>query len=209
MRTCNYCTSEFQSTRKGQRHCGASTCSNAYRSFVRKRYSWQLTCQACGGEYKASRKDGKYCHECRGAATSTARSPENIEIYTAMRSGTNEDALTAIQRRCTPSSAGCWEWQGFRSPTGYGYISTGRTKARPQELAHRLVYEYATGVKPEGMTVHHKCANPACCNPDHLQLATQRDNMAEMHARKTYEAQIADLRKALSKHDPKHPLLVA
>ena len=43
------------------------------------------------------------------------------------------------------------------------------------------------------MTVHHKCANRACCNPEHLELATNRENVAEMFARKAYEARIAEL----------------
>lgn len=206
-RTCNYCTSPFQSNYKRQAHCGAADCKSAHRARERKRYTWTLTCRYCEAEYVATRKDGKYCPSCRGAVVSASRSPENADIYAAVRSGSRQDVLDAVYLRCTHTSAGCWEWQGFRAPAGYGYISTGRVRQRPQELTHRLVYEYATGIKPAGMTVHHKCANSACCNPDHLQLASHSENMAEMQARRTYEAQITELRKALAKHEPNHPLL--
>lgn len=36
------------------------------------------------------------------------------------------------------------------------------------------------------MQVHHKCANRACVNPDHLQLVTLESNVAEMHERTKY-----------------------
>ena len=208
-KTCDYCAKPIHSNYKRQRCCGAAECKSAHRARMRKRCTWALTCQSCATEYEATRKDGKYCPDCRGSALSASRSPENVEVYSAMRSGSSQDVLGAIYRRCTHTSTDCWEWQGFRGPTGYGYISTGRAKDRPQELIHRLTYEYATGIKPTGMTVHHTCANTQCCNPDHLQLASHRENMAEMHARRTYEAQIAELRNALAEHDPNHPLLKA
>jgi hypothetical protein len=86
-------------------------------------------------------------------------------------------------------SGDCWNWTGGKTNDGYGktYSSGNRL------MAHRLSYETYVGEIPSGMTVHHKCANRACCNPDHLELATQRDNMAEMFARKALNARIAEL----------------
>lgn len=179
------------------------------RAAGRKRYAWTLTCQLCGHEYEATRKDGKYCPDCRGAVVSASRSPENSAIYEAVRSGSTQAVLNAILGRCVVTDSGCWEWQGFRGKAGYGYVSTGRSRRRPQENTHRVTYEYSTGSSAEGMTVHHKCANPPCCNPDHLQLATQNENMAEMHARRSYEARIKSLEEALKSVAPDHPLLTA
>lgn len=43
-------------------------------------------------------------------------------------------------------------------------------------LAHRVAYEHKYGPIPKGMVLMHLCDNPACCNPDHLTLGTQKDN---------------------------------
>lgn len=48
---------------------------------------------------------------------------------------------------------------------------------------HRFVYEECYGFIPEGMVVRHKCDNPACINPEHLELGTQKDNIHDMSKR--------------------------
>ena len=42
---------------------------------------------------------------------------------------------------------------------------------------HRKVYYEATGELPE--VVRHKCDNPRCVNPEHLEGGTQKDNMQD------------------------------
>ena len=59
--------------------------------------------------------------------------------------------------------------------------------------AHRLSFHLATGEDVRDAAIHHKCANPRCVNPDHLQRASQVENTLEMLARKDYEARIASL----------------
>jgi hypothetical protein len=100
-------------------------------------------------------------------------------------SATYEERMNAYLDK----SGDCWVWQGAKSDNGYGSITLGNKSFR----AHRLAYETFIGEIPNGMTVHHKCANRACCNPEHLELATNRENVAEMFARKAYEARIAEL----------------
>lgn len=71
----------------------------------------------------------------------------------------------------------CWEWQGHRNERGYGRITNKRDAAWPRSIrAHRLAYELAHGVHPAALHVRHKCDNPPCCNPAHLELGTAAEN---------------------------------
>lgn len=86
-------------------------------------------------------------------------------------------ALCRIGWQVTDS--GCWEWSAARTAAGYGELRYERTTVR----AHRLAYEAWVGTIPDGQVVRHKCDNPPCINPDHLETGTQRDNMRDMSER--------------------------
>lgn len=66
----------------------------------------------------------------------------------------------------------CWPITGHRSK-GYGRLKVNGTTQR----AHRLVWIYTYGPIPPGLKVLHHCDNPPCCNPEHLFLGTDADNM--------------------------------
>lgn len=69
---------------------------------------------------------------------------------------------------------GCWEWQKFKL-RGYG-----KTSWRGQSAhAHRVYFELAFGAIPAGHDVHHRCENPGCVNPGHLELKTRRQHLAD------------------------------
>ena len=36
------------------------------------------------------------------------------------------------------------------------------------------------GEIPKGMVIRHKCDNPNCCNIEHLEIGTQKDNIEDM-----------------------------
>lgn len=49
-------------------------------------------------------------------------------------------------------------------------------------LLHRITYCFNHKVQPEiidGLVVRHKCDNPRCVEPTHLEIGTQDDNIAD------------------------------
>ncbi|MDQ5821233.1 MAG: HNH endonuclease [Actinomycetota bacterium] len=66
----------------------------------------------------------------------------------------------------------CWPWAGYRDADGYGVLSAWPTQLR----AHRFSYELANGPLPPGLCARHRCDNPPCCNPAHLEAGTSIDN---------------------------------
>jgi hypothetical protein len=86
--------------------------------------------------------------------------------------------MNADDRFWTFIAPGCWEWTGTMAH-GYGYFWSGRTNRR----AHRVMWERVFGPIPEGMNVRHRCDNPRCVRPDHLELGTQAENIGDVVAR--------------------------
>lgn len=67
---------------------------------------------------------------------------------------------------------------------GLGYGSTSRNNKTC--WMHRVVYCESNGLtldNIEGKVVRHKCDNPRCINPKHLELGTHGDNMSDMTSR--------------------------
>ena len=72
----------------------------------------------------------------------------------------------------------CWIWTGATHERGYGIIGRG-AKSMGNERAHRLSYRLYKGEIPEGKIVLHKCGNTYCVNPYHLEVGTQKENVAD------------------------------
>ena len=92
-------------------------------------------------------------------------------------SGSPEDRLRFYGWTITES--GCWEWNGSRNKSGYGVLNIENKILR----VHRLAYTTWVGPIPEGQVVRHKCDNPPCMNPEHLELGTQNDNLTDIQLR--------------------------
>lgn len=68
-------------------------------------------------------------------------------------------------------SSDCWNWIAYKR-NGYGRFKVGAAILS----AHRVSWEMAHGPVPEGLAVDHKCFNKACVRPDHLRVATIKQN---------------------------------
>ena len=88
-----------------------------------------------------------------------------------------------IERLSVPvPEAGCWVWMGCVANSGYGLAQSNRRSKVMS--AHRLSYESYKGDIPQGMVVSHSCDTPLCVNPNHLRLATHKQNSEEMMAKR-------------------------
>ena len=57
---------------------------------------------------------------------------------------------------------------------------------RGSMTAARHVWEECFGQIPDGLNVLHKCDNPVCVNPEHLELGTQSKNIQDCVKRGRY-----------------------
>lgn len=75
----------------------------------------------------------------------------------------------------------CHEWQGPKSPKGYGSFSW----RGGRYIASRVAYTIENG-DPGDLDVCHMCDNPPCVNKAHLFAGTHQDNMSDMMAKERH-----------------------
>lgn len=116
-------------------------------------------CIVCGTEFRRPPSVKARCcsHSCAGQS----------------RSNRLEDLWNHVAKG---SPDVCWLWQRWRDRDGYGAFSVGGRKYK----AHRLAFQLSTGIDPGELVVCHVCDTPSCCNPAHLFLGTQTENMEDM-----------------------------
>lgn len=77
------------------------------------------------------------------------------------------------------TNGGCWLWDGYISPSGYGRFFIGSAGVYAMQ-AHRAFWERHNGPIPSGALVCHKCDVRACVNPNHMFLGSSDANMQDM-----------------------------
>lgn len=73
----------------------------------------------------------------------------------------------------------CWVWRGSKSKEGYGVFYLDKKIW----VATRALYVLNYGIDPGDLYVCHKCDNPSCCNPGHLFLGTNSENLIDMRSK--------------------------
>jgi hypothetical protein len=81
-------------------------------------------------------------------------------------------AIERILRRVTVDENGCWNCSLGKGGE-YPQVSIKRKLVQ----VHRYVYEYFREKIPDGLFGCHKCNNKMCCNPDHIYIATNKQNL--------------------------------
>lgn len=72
------------------------------------------------------------------------------------------------------SDGECWDWTGSKKGLYGGFNVNNKTV-----FAHRFAYEITNGAIPLNMVVMHSCDNTLCCNPSHLSIGSQKDNVLD------------------------------
>lgn len=86
--------------------------------------------------------------------------------------------ICAVHYRVSPQNNGCLNFTGVLH-NGYGSIRYHYKYIK----SHRAIWEHHNGPIPDGLIIRHKCDNKACCNINHLELGTHKDNSQDMVAR--------------------------
>jgi hypothetical protein len=108
----------------------------------------------------------------------------NVKTNPMPRGRKPNTSLTFL-RQIDPSGGheACWPWLGFRNPKGYGQSSINNKTI----LAHRWSYQHHHGVViSNALQVRHTCDNPSCCNPLHLLLGTNQNNVDDKMQRRRF-----------------------
>lgn len=85
-----------------------------------------------------------------------------------------------IDRTNVDHETGCWLWALTITKHGYAQGGTIALVAKyGTHRIHKISYQVFVGVVPSDLHVRHKCRNKHCCNPEHLELGTAVENMAD------------------------------
>lgn len=92
--------------------------------------------------------------------------------------------IDRFKARLAVQPNGCWKWMGSilkkTDRPQREWYGQWRNTAGKHEVTHRAAWRLLVGPIPTRACVLHRCDNAQCCNPDHLFLGTQADNVKDM-----------------------------
>lgn len=89
----------------------------------------------------------------------------------------NEVAKTGIAKliKFHEDTKGCFVCTSHSTSKGYPLIYRNGKKF----TVHNFIYRECFGEVEKGLVVRHKCDNPMCINPEHLEVGTRNDNIQD------------------------------
>lgn len=116
-------------------------------------------------------------------------------LYVQSVRGTSNEKFTHLVKTKTVDENNCWLLNRKTDNKGYVVFSLNGKYVKLHRYSLHFFEGFDLNSKEQ---VHHKCANPSCFNPDHLQPVTARENVAEMHERNFYLNEIERLKAELA-----------
>jgi hypothetical protein len=86
-----------------------------------------------------------------------------------------QNDIKIFEKYLNKKISNCWLFTGPTNDHGYDRFYAQGSRYQ----AHRFAYNIYCGSIPIGELVLHKCDNRLCCNPQHLYLGDQFDNMQD------------------------------
>jgi hypothetical protein len=97
-----------------------------------------------------------------------------VELVRSRYKTRGNNSIEELTRRIDKTDF-CWNWLGAHNDKGYGQAYyQGKLW-----YVHRLMYLFTHGKLDKNILVLHTCDNTSCCNPEHLWLGSQLDNMRD------------------------------
>ena len=131
-------------------------------------------CAACSASFPPKYKSQQFCsHTCYSASL---RQPIGPRFWAKVdKNGPIHPVL----------GTRCWLWLG--ALTGGGAVRYGQVmwheRYRTPQKAHRIAWELTYGHVPSDKQLNHHCDRPLCCNPAHIYVGSQLDNMRDASER--------------------------
>lgn len=189
MRQCQSCGTELPSTAAPNTiFCADCRKARKYAYHQQWRTRNKEHEKAYGKAYKQAHKD----HAKQRDAKYRAAHPDQVRQWKQSGYRSRQNRLSGVSRSNQVAvmddaakakfwskvdrSGDCWLWTGSHNSNGYGTFYLGGRNI----LAHRVAYQLANGSIVDDLLVCHRCDNPPCCNPNHLFLGTNGDNIRDM-----------------------------
>jgi hypothetical protein len=175
VRECAVCAKPFLTSAKRIAEGKGKLCSRACR---RRRV--QKVCGHCGASFEVTVSqerigEGRYCKRSCRSADQPARFWAKV----------NKNGPTPAH---APELGPCWLWTASTGGRESDQRGTAYWNGKTV-VASRVAWIVTHGEIPRGAGYHgtcvlHRCDNGLCCNPSHLFLGTNEDNMRDMVAKR-------------------------